>query len=417
MKAVLPKPRFSSLLLCLALWRAIPCQAQTNAGDDAAGRISPKELNIPASPVFDLMGVTPAQVTRTSDIKDFKVDWSFKSWRLNPNLAIQSQPVWEVFYNRNELNRYQQASPFMHRLASLDLSIGSVQDESNNRRIGFAVKMNLLKTKDPLLDKELYQDIAPKYAKQRQELEQQLKDLRLKLDTVRDILQKPEIRSQIQAAEQALAEIPGHRSAEINKRAEVFVKENWNAASLDVAMGKIYTYQTDSTGALTNLLLNRNTGWGLWLNGGFGIGRKLFVSALLRSTWYQEELNFSLHNAGTGQDTVQSAVASNTLYSAGVNLRYGGAIFSFFIEFFYEQKGLKTPVEALNESFKAPGTGFEVVPSSVKWNVVEPNTINFGGDWRIGRNLVLNYGMRCIFDTHWKMQTFTPVVAVACMMR
>ena len=104
--------------------------------DVSAGRISPKELSIPSSPVFDLMGVTSSQVTRTSDIKDFKVDWSFKSWKLNPNLAIQSQPVWELFYNRKDLSKYQEASRFMRRLSSLDISIGSVQNEDNDRRIG-----------------------------------------------------------------------------------------------------------------------------------------------------------------------------------------------------------------------------------------------------------------------------------------
>ncbi|HVS97486.1 MAG TPA: hypothetical protein VHE54_13425, partial [Puia sp.] len=188
--------------LCLALGLAYSGRAQTNAADEAtAGRISPRELSIPASPVFDLMGVTPAQVTRTSDIKDFKVDWSFKSWRLNPNLALQSQPVWELFYNRGDLGKYQRASPFMHRLSSVDVSIGSVQDENNDRRIGFAVKLNLLRSKDPLLDRHLYADIAPKYKAQREEAEKQLRDLRRKLDTTSDILQKPEIRTGIQAAE------------------------------------------------------------------------------------------------------------------------------------------------------------------------------------------------------------------------
>src|SRR3982751_1123457 len=95
--------------------------------DNAAGRLSPKEFSIPASPVFDVMGVTPSQINRTSDIKDFKVDWSFKSWRLNPNLAIESQPIWELFYNRKDLSKYQEASGFMRQLASTDLSIGSVQ--------------------------------------------------------------------------------------------------------------------------------------------------------------------------------------------------------------------------------------------------------------------------------------------------
>src|SRR5215216_2687222 len=108
-----PLPTVLTCMMFLSLSPASHAQE-----DPKAGRVSPKEFSIPASPVFDLMGVTSSQVTRTSDIKDFKVDWSFKSWKLNPNLAIQSQPVWEMFYNRKDLSKYQQASGFGRMLAS-----------------------------------------------------------------------------------------------------------------------------------------------------------------------------------------------------------------------------------------------------------------------------------------------------------
>ncbi|MES1224580.1 MAG: hypothetical protein ABUT20_54305, partial [Bacteroidota bacterium] len=129
---------------------------QTEQAVDAAQKLSPRELTIPTSPLFDLMGVAPSQVARTADIKDFKVDWSFKNWRLNPNLAIQAQPVWELFYNRKKLDKYQAASSFQRMMASLDVSLGTVQNELSDRRIGGAVKMNLYKQKDPLLIKGLY---------------------------------------------------------------------------------------------------------------------------------------------------------------------------------------------------------------------------------------------------------------------
>src|SRR6478609_1707152 len=165
----------------------------------AAGRVSPKELTIPAAPVFDLMGVTPSQINRTSDIKDFKVDWSFKSWKLSPNLAIQSQPVWEVFYNRKDLSKYQDASTFMRRLASADISVGSVLDENNDRRIGYAIKLNLFKQRDPLMSKELYEDIGLKYVKEALDLDSQLKALNVQLDTTQNILAKPDLRNQIRS--------------------------------------------------------------------------------------------------------------------------------------------------------------------------------------------------------------------------
>ena len=401
---------------CLIVSALVCLHAVAQDSDPKAGRISPKELTIPASPVFDLMGVTPSQVNRTTDIKDFKVDWSFKSWKLNPNLAIESQPVWEIFYNRKELSKYQHASSFMRRMASVDVSIGSVQNEDNDRRIGVAGKINLYKQKDPLLAKELYEDISVKYKKEKVELETQIIELQHRLDTTQDILQKPGLRLQIKSTEDQLLSINARRNEEINSRAKIFVSENWNASSLDVAAGSVYTYKTDSSGSLTSLQLNRNTGWGMWLNGGIGIGKKMLLSGLARVTWYREQLNFNVIDKATGESSSQQAVADNNLYSVGLNLRYGGSIYNFFIEFFYEKKGLKTPMEALNEVFTTPDNSV-IPPSSVKWSVVHPNTVSLGGDWRIGRNVMLNYGMRFVYDVHWKLQTFIPVATVSCMMR
>src|SRR5690349_2145107 len=177
-----------------------------------AGRVSPKELTIPAAPVFDLMGVTPSQINRTSDIKDFKVDWSFKSWRLNPNLAIQSQPFWEIFYNRKDLSRYQQASGLMRKLASVDVSIGTVQNEESDRRIGFATKINLIKRKDPLMARELYEDIGVAFADEKKNLEKQLEELEKKLDTTTKILEKPALRDQIKGVQDQLLSMNSRRN-------------------------------------------------------------------------------------------------------------------------------------------------------------------------------------------------------------
>ncbi len=384
--------------------------------DQAAGRVSPKEFSIPASPVFDLMGVTSSQINRTSDIKDFKVDWSFKSWRLNPNLAIQSQPIWELIYNRRDLSKYQQASPFMRRLASLDISVGSVQDENNDRRIGFAAKINVLKQRDPLMATELYLDISEKYRLERTELEEQLKQQRENLDSTTDIMAKPALRSLILSTEDQLNTLNSRRNEEINGRARIFVAEHWNASSLDIAVGKVYSYQTDSAGTLKSLRLNRNTGFSGWLNGSIGLGKRFLLSGLVRSSWYEEELEFLIRNNTTLEETTQLAVAENTLLTVGLNLRYGGPLYTFFVEFLYERKGLKTPLEALEDAFKTPG-GFEVIGNTVKWNVVHPNTISFGGDWRLSKSVMLNYGMRCVFDNNWKFTAFTPVATIACMMR
>jgi hypothetical protein len=400
------------LLVSVASLRA----ATQETGTETAGRLTPKELTIPPSPVFDLMGVTPSQINRTTDIKDFKVDWSFKSWKLSPNLALQSQPVWEILYNRKDIAKYQLASPFMRRLASLDVSIGSVQNEESDRRIGFATKLNLYQQKDPLMARDLYTGISEKYTTEKKDLESALNEARLKLDTTNSILEKPALRAAVKSIEESLLSLNSRRREEINGIAKVFVAENWNAASLDVAFGRIYTYKTDSVGTLKGLRLNRNTGWGGWLNGSIGLGKRALLTGLFRTTWYEEELFFSVEDESTGDQTQQTAIAENTLFSTGINLRYGNPVYTFFVEFLYEKKGLKTPVEALSDAF-VPAAGSKVVSSTVNWDIVHPNNISLGGDWRVGRSVIINYGMRCVFSEHWTFQTFTPVVSISCMMR
>ncbi len=394
----------------------LPVLVMAQEKEPAGNRLTPSEFSIPPSPVFDLMGVTPSQINRTSDLKNFKVDWSFKSWRLNPNLALQSQPFWEIFFNRKDLSRYQQASPFMRKLASLDLSLGTVQNEENDRRIGGAVKLNLLKQKDPLLARELYEDIGLRFSEEKKSLEVKLQELKGKLDTLQNILEKPALRAEITATEEQLLSLNSRRNTEINERAKIFIAENWNAASLDIAAGRVYTYQSDSAGSLKKLRLNRNTGWGIWINGGFPIGKRWMLSGLLRTTWYEEELDFLLRNTITQEENLRSAVAENKLYSAGMNLRYGGPLYSFFVEFLYEKKALKTPVEALRDAFAEPAQT-EIVASSVKWTVVHPNSLSIGGDWRISRNVIINYGMRWIIDKDGRSRAFIPVAGISCMMR
>jgi len=386
------------------------CQDET-----AAGRVSPKELTIPASPIFDLMGATPSQINRTADIKDFKVDWSLK-YGVNPNLAIQSQPVWEIFYNRRNLSKYQSASGFMRKLASLDISMGTIQDDNNYRRIGAAAKINLYRQKDPLMVKELYEDIALKYKNEKEELEQQLKETRLKLDTTTNMLEKPGLRSQIKSIEEQLNSQNSRRMSEINGRAKVFVDENWNASSLDVAIGRTHTFKSDSTGLFGMKRNNRSTGTGAWINGNMGIGKKMLVTCMFRSFWFDDQVEFRVKDLSTGDETAQKAIAKNSVYSLGMNFRYGGSIYTFFFEMLYEYKKIKTADAALAKAYKAGGN-VEIVGSSVKWEEVHPNTLSLGGDWRISRSVIINYGMRCVFDNNWKFRTFTPVATISCMMR
>jgi len=390
--------------------------AQTAKEIKDAEKLVPKEFAIPASPLFDLLGAAPNQVARSSNLKDFKVDWSFKNWRVNPNIAVQGQPIWEIFYNKKSIEKYQSASNFQRMLASLDLSVGSITNDISDRRLGGAVKMNLFTKKDPLRVKGAYDEIQKTFDEELVQLKKNEAELLKNLDT----LTKP---SDLQKAREALRENDALRASfysrkndAVQEKAKQFVADNWNASYIDVAYGKIYSYATDSAGSFKKLRINRNTGNGAWLNFGKGIGKRGLVSGLIRSSFYEEEVTFNLKNDLTGEETPDTTIAANKLYTIGLNFRYGGPVFNFFAEVIYEGKTLKTPIDAVNEVFKVPG-GNSIVTSTVKWDVVHPYTVNFGGDWRIGRNVVLNYGMRLVMDKNYKAVSFTPIANISCMMR
>lgn len=137
---------------------------------------------------------------------------------------------------------------------------------------------------------------------------------------------------------------------------------------------------------------------------------------MIRSSFYEEQVTFNLIDDVTNVETPDTTIASNKLFSLGLNFRYGGPVFNFFAEVIYEGKSLKTPIAAVNDVFKAPA-GQSIITSTVVWDIVHPYTVNFGGDWRISRNVVLNYGMRLVMDKNYKAVSFTPIANISCMMR
>lgn len=408
---------FPLVAACLFI-HSFNLKAQDQSGYDAGKEVknTPRELAIPTSPLFDLLGAAPSQVARTADIKNFKVDWSFRNWRLNPNLAIQAQPIWELFYNRKNLQKYQSATRFQRALASLDVSLGTIAAENNERRIGGALKVNLYKQRDPLLRQGVYDDIYKTFDEELLVLKSREKQILSELDSISrpsDLIKK---REELRENDAKLASFYSRRNEAIQERAGQYLADNWNAAYIDLAFGKVYSYNTDSIGSLRKLSLNRNTGNALWLNFGFGVGKRGLISGLFRTSFYEEELTFSLKDETTGIDSTARAIAGNNLFTLGLNFRYGGPVFNFFAEIIREQKATKTALASLNDVFTAPA-GTSVVAGTVKWDVVHPYVINFGGDWRISRNVILNYGMRWTLDKNLKSVSFLPIANISCMMR
>jgi hypothetical protein len=405
------------ILLFITFFSFAFANAQDASKDEKTpDKLIPKEFAIPPSPLFDLMGAAPSRVVKSSDLKDFKVDWSFRNWRVNPNLAIQGQPIWEMFYNRKELSKYQKASYVARTLASTDLSIGTITSENNDRRIGAAVKINLYKQKDPLLVKGLYKEVLATFDEELKTLKANEKNLFKILDSVTRPDEIKKYKDELKENDVKLTTFYSRRKEAIVEKSKEVIVNNWNASFLDIAVGQIKTYDTDSAGSFKKLKLNRNTGKALWINYGLRLGKRAMLTGLLRSTFYEEEVTFKLKNNTTGEETEEKTIADNKLFSFGFNIRYGGPVYNFFVEIAKESKTFNTPIEALNEAFKAPN-GKSIITNTVKWDTVDPYNISFGGDWRIGRNLVLNYGLRMILDKNFKTTSVLPIANISCMMR
>jgi hypothetical protein len=403
------------ILCCCLVWNTMQAQ-ETSKEEKTPEKLIPKEFAIPPSPLFDLMGAAPSRVVKSSDLKDFKVDWSFRNWRVNPNLAIQGQPIWELFYNRKDLAKYQNASYLARTLASTDLSLGTISSEANDRRVGGAIKINLYKQKDPLLVKNLYKEVLASFDEELKTLKANEKNLYKILDSVTTPGDLKKYKDELKENDTKLTTFYSRKKEAIIEKSKEVIVENWNASFLDMAVGQIKTYDTDSAGSFKKLKLNRNTGKAVWVNYGLKLGKRAMLTGLLRSTFYEEEVTFKLKNNTTGEETDEKTIADNKLFSFGFNIRYGGPVYNFFVEFAKESKTFNTPIEALNEAFKAPN-GKSILTNTVKWDTVDPYNISFGGDWRIGRNLVLNYGLRLVMDKNFKTSSVLPIANISCMMR
>ena len=90
------------------------------------------ELSIPASPAYQLLDASSTLVAQPTVVRDFKVDWSLRSYSIQPNIAIETQPIWEILYNRAQLTKYRKASPLMRTLSTLSLSAGTFQKDNIN---------------------------------------------------------------------------------------------------------------------------------------------------------------------------------------------------------------------------------------------------------------------------------------------
>ncbi len=367
------------LLLACILSTFVNAQGLKNANSVAKST----EFSIPTSPAFDLLAVNPSQIARPNNIRDFKVDWSFRSWRLKPNIAIQAQPVWELLYNRPNMNRYRKASPFMRTLSTLDVSAGTIEDDVQSRRASVAVKLNLFRQRDPLKDMRIFVGMDTTYTKRAEAQQAELNRLKsLRRTPGIPFDQRNRLSLQMDSLRQIIDMDARAQKEKIQAVASTYVKSYWNASHVDVAWGRVFAYQNAS---LDSLVL-RGRASAVWLNASLGLGKKVLLTGVAKYIM---------------QEKLDDSNAQGNIMSAGMGLRYGSPKFSFFTEFLYSDTDAPF-------GFAAPGL-----------NLVQVQRISmsYGGDWRINHNIMLSYGVRVDYSEGRKFRNILPVAGISCMMR
>ena len=360
------------------------------------------EFSIPVSPAFDLLGVNPSLVPKPSTIRDFKVDWSFKSYGLSPNLAIQAQPFWEIYFNSpKKMSRYKTAPNWLKFMSTLDVSAGTIEGNSDIRTseiliknsegndslvtvdknwkvrsFAYALKINLYKERDPLENTKLFTALLKEYEESKNKLKNQIKELKIRVEKFQDIEDRINLKDQLKETENQFNNIEITYIDKIKKKADLYKKESWNTSYVDLAVGQSFDFDSRDSSLFTfkNLhLINKRLS--VWLSGSKGVGKNWLFSGLIRINSYNNKLT----------DKTQFNI------DLGTNIRYGNSVYNFFIEAYIPFYFEKQPGEIMNFSY--------------------------GGDWRVSRNVILNYGLRSQIDEKLKLVNILPVVSVSCMMR
>lgn len=369
----------------------------SRAQDTVFDEVKHSDLSIPSAPAFALLGVNPETVLRPSDLRSFKVDWRIKNYNLAPDLALEAQPLWHFYYKKKSFEEYSKASKFVKKMSTVSVSLGTAKIDGINHA-AYSFKMNLYKKDDPIDDEGLLQEIASSH-------EQLISNINNRIDSMvalRYHSTNPKLKEQYDKELEALRyeKLMIHENSKSRYREliEQYNNENWNRSMLDIAFGKVYTY--DNAGI--DSLKVRSAGISIWLNGCVKAGKNGLLSGMIKYSKVFESSNNML----------------------GISYRYGSLKYNFYVEGVFESLGNYFDPDQENtfdesETFAGKfaedlGSGWLNFNNSNRTNQY---TIAYGGDFRLSRNILLNFALRTQFTKELKLTRLLPVANVVCLMK
>lgn len=355
--------------------------------------IQQTEFVIPSSPAFALMGVTPEQVIRPGVSRNFKVDWRVRDYQVAPDLALEAQPFWLLFFQNKGLNHYRSAPGWLKSLSTLSFSGGTSNIDGINH-FAFAFKFNLLSQRDPLQDRQFVKQLEAERIQEKDSLILEIKVAERQMRRTKLRESRRALRRDLAALRYELRQLNKAEEERLREARQEYMADNWNTSVLDIAFGQVYTYASlnfDSTNF-------NNAGWGTWINAAQGLGRHGLLSGIIKLT-----------RVG-GQNDVM----------LGSSYRHGSEQFNFFTELIFERRAVGTTLggedaEFFEENFdpdlQAAFVEFEDAQDASFWN------LNFGGDFKLSRSILLNFSLRTRFDEGFRFSRITPIANIICLMR
>lgn len=367
------------------------------AQDEVYGEVKNSEISIPSAPAFAMLGVNPEMVMRPSDLKSFKVDWRIKNYNLAPDLALEAQPLWHFYYKKRSFEEYAAASRLTKKLSTLSLSAGTAKIDNINHA-SYSIKLNLYKKNDVINDTLLLKQLRSEHRNQLQNFNAQIDSLVILRYQTTDPKRKNEIDKELDVIRYEMKNIDEISRLKYRNIIDQYNGENWNSTMLDAAFGSVFTY--DNAGI--DSLKVRRAGYALWLNGCLKMGDNGLVSGLFRYTKIID--------------------SSNKMF--GLNFRYGSQRYNFYAEVVYEILGnYFDPNQelAFDENEYFAGKYIEDIGSGwLDFNNTETKTqytMAYGGDFKLSRNILLNFALRTQFTSDIKLTRLLPVANIICLMK
>ncbi len=347
--------------------------------------------DIPSAPAFSLLGVNPEFISKPSDIKSFKVDWRIKNYQIAPDLALEGQPLWWLFYKNRSIEDFHHSSAMNKILATTSLSFGTAKLDGINH-MAYALKWNIYKEKNQIAIDSLANQIIHSNKLYEQEINQQIDSLNRILNQ-KNTKTRSEILSIVGALKKQQRENKKRSLQEYKERAQTLNYNRWNADFIELALGKVYTY---NNGGLDSLKIN-SAGFGIWLNAGKTVGKNALASAMLR-----------VNKIGTNTD----------LYLGG-SFRYGSQRYNFFTELIYLKKGNHIDNGFSEEEFFEENYSEDLGVGWIEFadgNSQTEITLSYGGEFKLRKNILLNFALKNRMDGNLKFNKLIPTANVICLM-